>query len=190
MAVCVVWVYVVGLVGSVLVLERRDFTLFIVIMSYVVPVTIMCVSYVIIGYVAIQHARQLNKWDSTGLRLHPNNSKTSGASTKSRGTGGHSYVSRELKAALRILLILAMFVGAWTPFMSLNIRHYVCASCSLDPSLLKYFKMLHYANSSLNPVLFIMLNPRWRTAFLMAICQPNVNSQDSSFTITNTLGWS
>ena len=202
-AVFITWLYVMGLVGSVLILDRRHFTLFIVFTTYVIPVTIMLVSYVAIGYVAMQHARQLNKWDNTGLRLHHpacshdamshnNPEKANRGTGPHLGVGGKTLgVSRELKAALRILLIVGMFVGAWTPFMALNIRHYVCGgTCELDPRLLKYFKLLHYANSSLNPVLFIMLNSRWRAAFFMALCRPNVKSHQSYHTISNNLGWS
>ena len=34
----------------------------------------------------------------------------------------------------------------------------------------KYFKLLHYSNSALNPLLYILLNRSWKAAFKLTVC--------------------
>ena len=192
MLVVLTWMLVFMLVSLILVLERRPFTLVIVVMSYVVPVTLMVLSYTVIGYIAKRHARAIVQWEKTGARLQkesrafsdsntPKEStplagtgcehKASNALASSNSDGYHSkkrsrvHLWREIKSAMRLLLLVTIFITAWTPFMGLNVKLYMCPNCDIDIRLVKYFKLLHYGNSALNPVLFVLLNRRWRSAF-------------------------
>ena len=78
------------------------------------------------------------------------------------------HLKRELKAALTLSMILSSFIISWTPFMSLNIAHF--DNRKVSEELIKYFKILHYANSALNPILYVVLNQRWRKAFKKTLC--------------------
>ena len=218
-SVATMWIFVTFLVSLILVFKRYQFTLFIVFMSYIIPVTIMVISFSIIGYIAKKHAKAINEWDKIGYRLKKEsrtftyNGDTFPSAEnelKQHRISSHglitelsiedeeewhaenkkNYLWRELKAAFRLLLLLSVFIVAWTPFMALNIEHYRCHNCHIDVRLLKYFKMLHYLNSALNPLLYICLNKRWRAAFLMAVCHPMSNSRASENTITTSRDWS
>lgn len=248
-AIAVMWLSVIFMVSLILVLERQQFTLFIVFMSYIFPVTLMIVAYSVIGFVAMRHAKAITKWEETGTRLkknsraftfsgdmHPSSEgKISVTSASSEGrklstvkTGRRPKVSRvsadntghlitvvelteeredreafiapispppnnlwrEIKSTVRLLILLTVFIIAWTPFMTLNIQFYVCqGKCWIDGRLLKYFKMLHYSNSALNPMLYVLLSKRWRAALLMMVCHPKASSRVSEMTLTSSRDW-
>ena len=219
-AVASVWLFVTFLVSLILIFERRQFTLFIVIMSYIFPVTVMLISYMIIGFVAKQHAKEITKWEKTGFRLKidsrafPYNDDMSPSSEDAAKRFSLSvqkdlitldfniqdtrewikqnrpkYLWRELKAAFRLLLLLGTFIVAWTPFMALNIEYYRCRGCHIDFTIVKYFKMLHYSNSAFNPLLFILLNKRWRVAFVMALCRSKLSPRSSEAKINSLRDW-
>lgn len=93
---------------------------------------------------------------------------------------------REIKAALKLSFILSCFVMSWTPFMALNIQNYLYPDATIDLSLTMYFKILHYSNSTLNPLLYILLNKTWRAAFKMTIfCM----GEKRMLALKNVAGW-
>ena len=230
-AVAIMWVYVATIVSLILILSRPHFTLFIIVMAYILPVTIMIVSYMLMGYVAKKHAKAINAWERTSFRLHGeynnnisahngsnvpaeievtllqgdedndnNNNSNNNDSNKNNNDNNtnnkrkrskrdwHSrhrakFLWREFKAAMTLLLLLVVFVISWTPFMALNIEHYRCQTCHIDTRLVKYFKMLHYSNSALNPILYVILSKSWRSAFRMVLCvrRNDGNSRNTYF---------
>ncbi|XP_065651662.1 dopamine D2-like receptor [Hydra vulgaris] len=105
--------------------------------------------------------------NSTSLQSSGNGHVISGLSST-------RHLKRELKAALTLSMILSCFIITWTPFMSLNMIH--LANKKFNQVLVKYFKILHYANSALNPILYVILNQRWRKAFTKILC--NCNNQN------------
>lgn len=223
-SVILIWTFVTCLVFLITIIDKRDFTLFIVFMSYIFPVTIMVASYLVIGYVASRHAKEITRWEKTGFRLQKDSHCFSYNSSilpppddnirqetdmttdtslvemnykinldenrEMASTRRFRYVWRELKASLRLLLLVGVFVVAWTPFMALNIEYYRCAKCYIDIGLVKHFKMLHYMNSALNPMLFMLLNKRWRTAFVMALCGTKMSGHASEAKINSQRDWS
>ena len=98
-------------------------------------------------------------------------------------------LKRELKAAMTLALILGCFILSWTPFVGVNIEYYRNPNVIFPPHMVKYFKVLHYLNSSVNPVLYILLNKRWRAAFRMTICQTKKDRKQSESTQTELFGW-
>lgn len=239
-SVGIMWIYTASLVSLIFAIEAGDFTLFIIFMSYVLPVLIMIVAYTVMGYVARKHATALNSLDRTANRLrgesyvssslsnnnspekisltvngeheYPlvsddrrrSNSIFSGRSVLARSVRGFSAsytkartasigslrcLKRELKAAVTLSLILSCFIVSWTPFMALNIENYRCPDCFISIDLVKYFKLLHYSNSAVNPILYILLNRRWRAAFRMAICCKREKSHISEATHSELFGW-
>ena len=89
---------------------------------------------------------------------------------------GMRFLWREVRASLKLSFILFCFVVLWTPFIAINIEHYRCTvdigypcnTITLD--MVKYFKLLHYSNSALNPLLYLMLNKSWKIAFKLTLC--------------------
>ncbi|XP_066914791.1 5-hydroxytryptamine receptor 1D-like [Clytia hemisphaerica] len=259
--VFLMWIYVFGLVSCVFIIAPSEFTLFIIMTAYVLPVAMMVFSYVLMGFVAKKHAKELSSLERTKTRLRAG-SVCNGSADNSISTNGtespfltpHSYrrvsdngasplmsnnrrmvtyqekhlgdrfqhrqyswfrssvrrfsvanirnrsssivssvrvLKRELKAALTLSLILGCFILSWTPFIGLNIEYYRCSTCYIDPLLIKYFKMLHFTNSALNPVLFILLNKRWRSAFFIVIMRRKNRrglSITSEISTTSTIG--
>lgn len=217
------WMFVTFLVSLILVLSKRQFTLLIVLMSYVFPVTVMIIAYTIIGYVAKKHAREITHWQKTGYRLKREGSSFTYQEESFRSTHSENLnvdnnklvpkndvvfkngdadktwatrtkprrIWRELRASFRLLLLLGTFTLAWTPFMALNIKFYACEeTCFIDIKMVQYFKILHYANSALNPLLFILLNKRWRKAVVMALCRPKMNQHESEERVKCARDWS
>lgn len=229
-AVFTMWILAISLVAFIFILEKRTFTLFIIIMSYGLPVSIMFISYIIMGYVAKQHAKVLNRLERTASRIREEYSEE--ISSTSNNTNSikedknflhvkfvpkenlecvelnptrkqsrpRSYLRRvsstsvrafflrrELKAAFTLSFLLFCFVSTWTPFIVLNIRHYICHY--IPYNLVKYFKMLHYINSSINPLLYILLNKNWKAAFKQTISCYRSNKKGSESTLLELMSW-
>ena len=246
-SVCVTWVLAVLFIMVIFLINREDFTMYIITVSYIIPVIIMVICYTVMGYVAKSHAKELNSLEKTATRLR-NESNTSllsnkrtnsmvrysGKSDKSlsltettvihgeyntNGVAGNRnclspkdrrkssnffsrsmrrlssnantsrLLKRELKAAMTLALILGCFILSWTPFVGVNIEYYRNPNVIFPPHMVKYFKVLHYLNSSVNPVLYILLNKRWRAAFRMTICQTKKDRKQSESTQTELFGW-
>ena len=234
LTVVFMWLFVFGLVSFLFVFDPAEFTLFIIIMAYALPVIIMIFCYGLMGFVAKRHAKELSSLEKTRTRLRKEDSygdssppyngsrplinnniddkrdllqkqgswlcssmyRFSLAKIRTRSSSivhGMRALKRELKAALTLSLILGCFIISWTPFIALNIEHYRCPHCPISFKMLEYFKMLHYTNSALNPVLFILLNKRWRSAFFTVIMRRKKNrglsTASEMSTITVTTGW-
>ena len=100
----------------------------------------------------------------------------------------------EFKAALTLSLILSCFVFTWMPFIGLNIKYYICnedKSCvfEIKPIIVKYFKILHYMNSAVNPILFALLNKQWRAAFKTILGMHKPASDITRSFISDFNGW-
>ena len=246
-AVACTWCFVSSLVSFLYVLDPPQFTLFIILMAYAIPVGIMIVSYLIMGFVAKKHASELSQLDKTISRLRADARNKQEASEAMNNNGsllteeshlnGYQFTPlvvtykkngsteiveknqrnwfrksvrrlsslhvrprtrtithgmrtrrREMKAALTLSMILSCFILSWTPFIALNIEYFRCPNCRIDHRVTKYFKLLHYTNSALNPILYILLNKRWRAAFKKVVCFKMNNSHDSDAT-TELFGW-
>ena len=223
-AVVLSWFFVCLMVMMVRFMKKSEFSLFIILMSYGIPVSIMVFCYSLMAYIAKKHASKLRALNKTANRfreekrstnennnlsptkngedsgvplmvVYDNKRRKSGGwingrlkgslrsisstvTIKSRSksiASGVRYLRREFKAALTLSFILSCFVLSWTPFMSLNIMLFICGNdeaCGkkISPELAKYFKILHYSNSALNPILYVLLNKRWRSAFKKILC--------------------
>lgn len=226
-SVVIVWFASFGVVILIFIMDAKQFTLLAILIAYVIPVTIMIVSYVIVGYVAKKHAKDINKLERTKSRfkmtysdspelsrvqerdnkaLDSNDSTDSlipasatGSAVPSRRNSSRDVTEatvvpvpfqwlptpryskrscvnlsvrclwREIKAALKLSFILACFVASWTPFMALNIEHFLDPNCHIGMATVKYFKLLHYSNSALNPILYVLLNKTWKTVVKMTL---------------------
>ena len=78
------------------------------------------------------------------------------------------------KVARMLLIITLTFVVTWLPFHLLNIINYFCSFClvsKLPHNALFFCKLLHYANSFLNPVIYSFQMPDFRMALGRVLCR-------------------
>ncbi|XP_066933956.1 D(2) dopamine receptor A-like [Clytia hemisphaerica] len=74
---------------------------------------------------------------------------------------------RELKAAILLTIVMVIFLCLWMPFWYIHIMVIGGRFDGTDKShclLLKYFKLLHYVNATINPVYYVLLNSKLRNA--------------------------
>lgn len=73
---------------------------------------------------------------------------------------------RERKAARTLAIITGSFISCWLPFFILAILRPFCAdSCYTPPLLMSIINWLGYFNSLLNPIIYTIFNPDFRSAF-------------------------
>ena len=76
---------------------------------------------------------------------------------------------RECKTIRTLILLSAIFILCWLPFTIGSLVANYCNSCALyvlqRPVLHIFPKVLHYANSCVNPVLYSLFCPSFKTAF-------------------------
>jgi len=74
--------------------------------------------------------------------------------------------ARERKAARTLAIITGSFVVCWLPFFILALVRPFCADqCSYPPLLVSVIGWLGYFNSLLNPIIYTVFNPDFRSAF-------------------------
>ncbi|XP_022789254.1 muscarinic acetylcholine receptor M1-like isoform X2 [Stylophora pistillata] len=87
----------------------------------------------------------------------------------------HSRASGSDKKVARMLLTITLtFVVTWLPFHLLNIINFFCNFClkaKLPHNALFFCKLLHYANSFLNPIIYSFQMPEFRIALGRKLCK-------------------
>jgi len=74
--------------------------------------------------------------------------------------------ARERKAARTLAVITGSFVVCWLPFFILALVRPFCADrCYYPPLLVSVISWLGYFNSLLNPIIYTVFNPDFRSAF-------------------------
>ena len=78
---------------------------------------------------------------------------------------------KELRAAKVVALIMGTFLFCWTPFISLVAMEGIKPYVEFDYPLrfVVYAKALHFINSTLNPILYVVLNRVYRSAVMKII---------------------
>lgn len=78
-----------------------------------------------------------------------------------------SFMKKEVQATRKMFLIILVFVLCWMPFTCMYIsQSFYQNSAVWDPNLVKMIIWLGYSSSSINPILYAILNPEFRRAFL------------------------
>ena len=84
------------------------------------------------------------------------------AEIRLKSIGRLKRLNREMKAAKLIAANIGTFLILWTPFMVVVILASVGVPVSLNTVIIA--KCLHYANSAINPILYVFLNIAFRRA--------------------------
>lgn len=120
-------------------IDRGDLVLLTFVVFFLLPLTIIVVSYAAI-------------WKIATTRMNNNPSKRS--------------LKREIRTATTIAFVIGFFLIAWTPFfITLIIAVYCPVSCPFNWSALIFYKFLHYSNSSINPIVYGVRIPEFRKTF-------------------------
>jgi hypothetical protein len=94
----------------------------------------------------------------------------------------------EARVTKKLAIIMITFVACWLPFFVIyNVRSLLKDPNSIPDSFLSFFIWLGYFNSSVNPVLYAILNENFRVAFRDIIfyvpnvfCKKNSKSSDKN----------
>lgn len=142
-ALFLVW-FLSALVASVKLMipniKPEDHVLFTFVVFFLLPLTIIVVSYAAI-------------WKIAMTRMNNNPSKRS--------------LKREIRTATTIAFVIGFFLIAWTPFFITLVVNVYCPQpkCPFNWSAVIFYKVLHYSNSSVNPIVYGVRIPEFRKTF-------------------------
>lgn len=88
----------------------------------------------------------------------------------------NSLAKREKKAAKTLAIITGVFVMCWLPFFIMALLLPLCKECEPQFPIFDVFLWLGYANSTLNPIIYTIFSPDFRSAFRKLLC-PFSNTQ-------------
>ena len=163
-------------------------------LSFYIPLIIMIFLYVKVLYAIRQQSRKMKKKTNTG-ELLPRKRDAENAPCYADPSSKRAFLSccfsdppsplanedlspgdqqqqqplgrREITAEARVTRSLAIVIGCficcWLPFFTLYIIRAVCLCLSFNA--IEFFVWLGYSNSSINPVLYAILNKNFRLAF-------------------------
>ena len=125
---------------------------FISIAAFFIPFFILIVMYSKIGCVAVRQVRQIcaaNSGIQHGIQRE------------------HNMTFRnELRITKMLGIVIGAFVLCWGPFFSIVLLYAVCRqNCPNDHGWVAISKWLHYANSTFNPLIYMLFTPTFRNAF-------------------------
>lgn len=121
-------------------IKPEDLVLLIFVVFFLLPLTIIVVSYAAI-------------WKIAMTRMNNNPSKRS--------------LKREIRTATTIAFVIGFFLIAWTPFFITLVVAVYCSpvTCPYNWSAVIFYKFLHYSNSSINPIVYGVRIPEFRKTF-------------------------
>lgn len=121
-------------------IKTEDHVLFTFVVFFLLPLTIIVVSYAAI-------------WKIAMTRMNNNPSKRS--------------LKREIRTATTIAFVIGFFLIAWTPFFITHVVNVYCpqSKCPFNWSAGIFYKVLHYSNSSVNPIVYGVRIPEFRKTF-------------------------
>ena len=72
---------------------------------------------------------------------------------------------REVRATIRMAIIIAFFCGCWLGFFIIYVVTAFCPTCKVPVNLYAFIFWLGYSNSAMNPILYTIFNDDFRKAF-------------------------
>ena len=77
---------------------------------------------------------------------------------------------RERKAAKTLAIVTGAFIACWLPFFILAIVMAIFKDHEFNHTLVSFFLWLGYFNSTLNPIIYTIFSPEFRSAFQRMLC--------------------
>ena len=77
---------------------------------------------------------------------------------------GHGLTERNRKLTISLLILTVVSLVTWMPFVTYNAVTYFKENFIHDPTKVNFFKLLHYANSLVNPIIYALTIPKFRKA--------------------------
>jgi hypothetical protein len=96
-------------------------------------------------------------------RVKTNNSIHEELSLNDQQQLGRREITAEVRITRSLAIVIGCFICCWLPFFTLYIIRAVCHCLSFNA--IEFFVWLGYSNSSINPVLYAILNKNFRLAF-------------------------
>lgn len=90
-----------------------------------------------------------------------------------RNQAGGEPRSFDKQLGVTLLLVTVLFIAMWLPFQVLNILHYYNVQCGAhcNYELVNFFKLLHYGNSLVNPIVYSVRVPGFKKAAVEILCR-------------------
>lgn len=150
-------------------------------LSFFIPLIIMIFLYAKVLYVIKQQSalrsktttkqkssndksfRQLCLDQSSTSQSNENNTTRDELSISDQQPLGRREITAEVRVTRSLAIIIGCFICCWLPFFTLYIIRAVCHCLSFHA--IEFFFWLGYSNSSINPVLYALLNKNFRLAF-------------------------
>lgn len=169
------------------------YTYFIASASFFIPLPVMIFCYVCIFRVARIQAVKIRKLDTINAQIvelnesiidkDANGDLETLCTTKKEQPilkNQNSFyrqrraLSSEIKAAKTLAIVMGAFILCWGPYIITLLVERSCPRCipsSRLGTLARIVKWLHYSNSSLNPIIYTLLNRTFRDAFRRVLCR-------------------
>ncbi|XP_045140571.1 histamine H2 receptor [Echinops telfairi] len=133
--------------------------------TFYLPLLIMCITYYRIFKIAREQAKRINHssaWNAVTIKEH--------------------------KATVTLAAVMGAFIICWFPYFTVFVYRGLRGDEAINEVIEAIVLWLGYANSALNPILYAALNRDFRTAYKQLFCcRPNShNFHDSSLRSTNS----
>lgn len=142
---------VVTVVNKIMPTAGRVYAIFIAFTAFFIPLLILVVVYSKICCIALRQVRQIRNVHS-GI--------THGPQREHNVTFRH-----ELRITKTLGIVVGAFVLCWGPFFSFVVVYAICPSCPDHLGWVDFSKWLHYANSTINPLIYMLFTRSFRSAF-------------------------
>ncbi|XP_031574302.1 octopamine receptor beta-3R-like [Actinia tenebrosa] len=133
------------------------------VINFVIPTIVMCVLYFKIYKVAHAHARRIGRHENISHSAVEYNSGTNGGGTSERRS-----MSKNIKAAKTIAILVSAFLFCWMPYTLVSSASILCGRKCYDNTpeeVITLTLLLAYMNSALNPFLYAFHNRDFRESF-------------------------
>jgi hypothetical protein len=170
-------------------------------LGFFLPLIVITVAYSYVFKISIGHWRAIRRLTVPVLSALAHNSKTN----------QRKALTREIKAAKTLAVVVGAFVFCWAPFFIILMSRFWCSSCfkadSGDSTLTGFYMFVNITfvytlpniNSTLNPFIYVIFSKKLRQAFVRFFellsnkvrgsndVRPRENSSVSAFGIPNVI---
>ena len=77
---------------------------------------------------------------------------------------GHGLTERNRKLTISLLILTVVSLVTWMPFVIYNLLYLFKENLAFHPNTLYFFKLLHFVNSMVNPIIYALRIPKFRKA--------------------------